>query len=212
VDLGTCLASRDRERGPCRERRELMAEAGITGLLQEWRGGDQSALDDLVPLVHDELRRLARRQMRRERRDHTLQTSALINEAYLRLAGVRRMHWRDRTHFFAMASRLMRRVLVDHARGRRYLKRGGDGRKVALDEIVDVAAEPQRDLVALDAALSALEALDARKSRVVELRFFGGLTVEETADVLRVHPDTVTRDWRFAKAWLLRQLRGSATA
>jgi RNA polymerase sigma factor (TIGR02999 family) len=186
-----------------------MRSRPITGLLQEWTAGDESALADLVPLVHGELRRLAHRQMRRERPDHTLQTSAVINEAYLRLRGVSRVRWRDRAHFFAMAARLMRRVLIDHARGRRYLKRGGAVRKISLEQIADVAPEPGRDLVALDAALSELEALDARKSRVVELRFFGGLTVEETADALGVSADTVMRDWRLAKAWLLRQLTGS---
>jgi RNA polymerase sigma factor (TIGR02999 family) len=188
-----------------------MTSRPITGLLQAWTAGDQSALADLVPIVHDELRRLARRHMRRERPDHTLQTSALINEAYLRLRGVHRVRWRDRAHFFAMAARLMRRVLIDHARGRRYLKRGGALPAIPLDEVADVAPdEPGRDLVALDAALSQLEALDSRKSRVVELRFFGGLTVEETADALKVSPETVMRDWRMAKAWLLRQLSGSA--
>jgi RNA polymerase sigma factor (TIGR02999 family) len=189
-----------------------MTSRTITGLLQEWTAGDESALADLVPIVHGELRRLARRQMRRERPDHTLQTSALINEAYLRLRGVRRMEWRDRAHFFAMAARLMRRVLIDHARGRSYLKRGGAARTLSLDEVDDIATEPGRDLVALDAALSELETLDTRKSRVVELRFFGGLTVEETADVLEVSVDTVMRDWRLAKAWLLHRLTGSGAA
>jgi RNA polymerase sigma factor (TIGR02999 family) len=181
----------------------------ITGLLHQWTDGDESALADLLPIVDGELRRLARRQMRRERPDHTLQTSALINEAYLRLGGVRRMRWRNRAHFFAMAARLMRRVLVDHARRRGYLKRGGAARKVPLDEAAHVAVEPERDLMALDAALTALEAIDARKSQVVELRFFGGLTVKETADVLKISDDTVVRDWRLAKAWLLRAIRSA---
>jgi len=184
----------------------------VTGLLHDWTDGDEAALAELLPIVDGELRRLARRQMRRERPDHTLQTSALINEAYLRLGGVRRMHWRNRSHFLAMAARLMRRVLVDHARSRGYLKRGGAARKVSLDEAADVAVEPDRDFVALDAALTALEAIDARKSRVVELRFFGGLTVRETADVLGVSSDTVVRDWRLAKAWLLRALNGRSTS
>ena len=184
----------------------------ITGLLHDWTDGDHSALAALVPIVHGELRRLARRQMRAERPDHTLQTSALINEAYLRLPGVRRMHWRDRAHFFAMAARLMRRVLIDHARGRRYLKRGGGMRTVSLDEAGEIAAAPGRDLVALDAALSELEVVDARKSRVIELRFFGGLTIEEAADVLKVSPDTVMRDWRLAKSWLWRRLTASPTS
>ena len=178
----------------------------ITGLLHDWTDGDQSALAELVPIVHGELRRLARRQMRGERPDHTLQTSALINEAYLRLPGVRRMHWRDRAHFFAMAARLMRRVLIDHARERRYLKRGGVARKVSLDEAGEIAAEPGRDLLALDAALSELEAVDARKSQVIELRFFGGLSIEETAEALGISPATVKRDWTTAKAWLHHEL------
>jgi RNA polymerase sigma-70 factor, ECF subfamily len=195
----------------------------ITDLLRDWNNGDESALAELVPIVHGELRRLARRQMHRERPDHTLQTSALINEAYLRLPGVRRMQWRDRAHFFAMAARLMRRVLIDHARGRRYLKRGGVARKVPLDDAGQISLPPSageapwsrkpgRDLEALDVALAELEAVDARKSAVIELRFFGGLTIEETADVLKLSPDTVMRDWRLAKAWLLRRLKERPTS
>jgi len=189
-------------------RRELATDdrIAVTGLLQDWTDGDEAALAELLPIIDGELRRLARRQMRRERPDHTLQTSALINEAYLRLGGVRRMHWRNRAHFLAMAARLMRRVLVDHARSRGYLKRGGAARKVSLDEAVDVAVEPDRDFVALDAALTALEAIDARKSRVVELRFFGGLSMEETAKVLGVSVRTAHSDWAFARAWLYRAL------
>jgi len=179
----------------------------VTGLLLAWREGDERALERLIPLVHEELHRLARRHMRGERGDHTLQTTALINEAYLRLVDVRRLQWRDRAHFFAMAARLMRRVLVDHARARRSLKRGGGAPALSLDEAPAVARERERDLVALDDALKALETVDRRKSQVIELRFFGGLSVDETAEVLQVSGDTVMRDWRLAKAWLLRELR-----
>jgi len=178
----------------------------VTRLLSAWAAGDESALERLVPVVHRELRRLARLHMRRERAGHTLQTTGLINEAYLRLVDVRRIQWRDRAHFFAMSSRLMRRVLVDHARARGYLKRGGGVRRVSLDEAPDIAVERGRDFVALDEALAALERIDPRKSRVVEMRFFGGLSVEETAGVLKVSADTVMRDWRLAKAWLLREM------
>jgi RNA polymerase sigma factor (TIGR02999 family) len=181
----------------------------VTRLLRAWTGGDPAALDPLIDLVHGELRRMARRHMRRERADHTLQTSALINEAYVRLVDIRRVQWQDRAHFFAMAARLMRRILVDHARARGYLKRGRGVRKVSFDEAPEVAAERGHDLVALDDALKALEAVDARKSQVIELRFFGGLSVEETAEALKVSPDTVMRDWRLAKAWLLRELKAS---
>jgi RNA polymerase sigma factor (TIGR02999 family) len=179
----------------------------ITRLLLAWKEGHEAALEQLVPLVHDQLRRLARRQMRRERPDHTLQTTALINEAYLRLVDVRRVQWQDRAHFFAMAARLMRRVLVDHARARSYLKRGGAARRMSLDVAADVPCERGSDLVALDDALTTLEGIDSRKSQVIELRFFGGLSVGETAVVLRVSPDTVMRDWRLAKAWLMRELK-----
>ena len=186
------------------------SSAQVTRLLLAWSGGDEAALGQLVPLVHAELRRIARRHLRGERPGHTLQTHALINEAYMRLVDIRRVRWHDRGHFFAIASRLMRRVLVDHARSRGYQKRGGGVNKLSLDETPDVSAGRTRDLVALDDALNALEEVDARKSQVIELRFFGGLSVQETADVLKVSPDTVMRDWRLAKAWLLRELRGSA--
>jgi len=179
----------------------------VTRLLLAWRAGDQSALDELMPLVHDELRRRARRHMRGERVDHTLQTTALINEAYLRLVDIRQVQWEDRAHFFAMAARLMRRILIDHARARGYLKRGGGVQKIPLDDAPVIGQERRRDLVALDEALKALEVVDERKSRVIELRFFGGLGVKETAEVLQVSPDTVMRDWRLAKAWLLRELK-----
>ena len=167
------------------------------------------ALERLIPLVDADLRRLARRYMSRERRDHTLQTTALLNEAFLRLYGARRLRWRDRVHFRGICARLMRRVLVDHARSRRYQKRGGAVRRVALDEGIALSPEPAVDLLELDRALEALARIDARKSRVIELRFFGGLSVEETAEVLHVSSETVKRDWRLAKLWLLRELAGS---
>jgi RNA polymerase sigma-70 factor (ECF subfamily) len=163
-----------------------------------------------VPLVHGELRRLARREMNRERSGHTFQTTDLVNEAYLRLIDVSRVKWQDRAHFFAMSSRLMRRILVDHARARKSRKRGGGASPVALDETLIVSADRGADLVALDDALQALAEVDVRKSQVVELRFFGGLTAEETAEALGVSIDTVRRDWRLARAWLQRELAGSA--
>jgi RNA polymerase sigma factor (TIGR02999 family) len=177
-----------------------------TALLLAWGRGDRDALDQLIPLVHDELRLLARRHLRRERAGHTLQATALVNEAYLRLIEVKQVRWQNRAHFFAMASRMMRRVLVDSARARGYKKRGGGAERVSLDEALLVSKEPAQDLVALDDALSALAAVDVRKSQVVEMRFFGGLSVDETAGVLGVSPDTVMRDWRLAKVWLLREL------
>lgn len=180
----------------------------VTDLLVAWRQGDEEALRQLVPLVHGELRRLARRQMGRERVAHTLQTTALVNEAYLRLVRLDRMRWQDRTHFFAMAARLMRRILVDHARAHGYEKRGGGLRPVPIDEALAVGVAPDMDLVALDAALERLATVDPRKARVVELRFFGGLTVAEAADALSVSVETIARDWRLAKVWLLRELGG----
>ena len=177
----------------------------FTALLTAWSGGDESALRELMPLVEAELRNLARRLMRGERGGHTLQTTALVNEAYLRLVDVTRVRWEDRAHFFAMSARLMRRILVDHARSRAYFKRGGGARHVSLDEAL-VGAGKGADLVALDDALAALALIDERKSQVVELRFFGGLTVDETAETLHISPETVARDWRFAKTWLLREL------
>ena len=179
-----------------------------TELLLAWSAGDQEAFDLLVPLVHDELRRLARGYMARERPDHTLQASGLVNEAYMRLIELKRMRWQNRAHFFAMSARVMRRILVDAARARRNEKRGGGAPRVSLDEALLVAPEKGQDLVALDVALSALETLHPRKSQVVELRFFGGLSLEETAEALHVSVDTVKRDWRFAKLWLLSELAG----
>jgi RNA polymerase sigma-70 factor, ECF subfamily len=184
------------------------SSAVVTELLRAWRAGDDRALEQLTPLVEAELRRLARGYMRRERRDHTLQTTALVNEALLRLMGARRVRWQDRAHFLGISARLMRRVLVDHARSRGYRKRGGGAQRVTLSEGLVTSPEPSLDVVALDRALEALAAVDVRKGRVIELRFFGGLSVEETAEVLHVSPDTVKRDWRLAKLWLLRQLEG----
>jgi RNA polymerase sigma-70 factor, ECF subfamily len=182
--------------------------SAVTELLVAWGGGDDSALEQLMPLVHAELYRLARREMRGERDGHTLQTTALVNEAYLRLVKLTGVTWNDRMHFFAMSARLMRRILVDHARSRRYLKRGGGAALLAFDEGLTIGIQPGPDLVALDDALQALAVLDARKSQVVELRFFGGLSVDETAAALNVSSGTVMRDWRLAKAWLLKQLDG----
>lgn len=180
----------------------------VTRLLIDWRNGDQAALERLIPLVHEELRRVARRHMAHERPGHTLQATALVNEAYVRLIDIKQVKWQDRAHFFAMSSRLMRRVLVDFARSKGYQKRGAGAQKVSLDEALIVSAEPGADLVALDDALDALTLFDARKAQVVEMRFFGGLSVEETAEALKVSVDTVMRDWKLAKAWLLRELAG----
>jgi RNA polymerase sigma factor (TIGR02999 family) len=178
----------------------------VTELLLAWGRGDRSALDELMPLVHQELRRLARSQMRGERDNHTLQTTALVNEAFLRLIDLRRIQWQDRAHFLALSARLMRRVLVDHARSRKYQKRGGGAAIVALDDVLVGPRERGADLVALDDALEELARVDPRKSQVVELRFFGGLSVEETAEALSVSAETVMRDWRLAKVWLLREI------
>jgi RNA polymerase sigma factor (TIGR02999 family) len=180
----------------------------VTELLREWGDGNDGALEQLTPLVEAELRRLARGYMGRERRGHTLQTTALVNEAFLRLTDARHVRWQDRAHFLGISARLMRRVLVDHARTRGYRKRGGGAQRVTLSEGLVTSPEPALDVIALDRALEALEAVDVRKTRVIELRFFGGLSVEETAEVLHVSPDTVKRDWRLAKLWLLRQLEG----
>lgn len=191
-----------------RNRRDSPARSrpNITELLLAWGRGDRSALDDLAPLVHAELRRLARHQMRSERSNHTLQTTALVNEAFLRLIDLRRISWQDRAHFLALSARLMRRILVDYARTRNFQKRGGTVPTVAFDEALVASPERGADLVALDDALEDLARVDARKSQIIELRFFGGLTVEETAETLRVSPETVLRDWRLAKVWLLREM------
>ena len=175
---------------------------GVTQLLTAWGDGDQAALDRLVPLVHQELRRLARSQMRRERQAHTLQTTALVNEAYLRLVDQKNVRWQNRSHFFAIAAQLMRRILVDYARGRQYQKRGGGAIQVSLAHAESLSDESTPDLVALDEALQDLAKVDERRSKVVELRFFGGLSIEETAEILKISPTTVERDWTIAKAWL----------
>jgi RNA polymerase sigma-70 factor, ECF subfamily len=179
----------------------------FSALLRAWSGGDQSALDKLIPLVHDELHRLAHSYMRRERAGHTLQTTALVNEAYLRLVDAKLVQWQDRAHFFGIAAKLMRRILVDFARSRGYQKRGGRLRKVSLDEALLVASGPQEDLVRLDDALKTLEEFDPRKARVVELRYFGGLSVDETEEVLKVSGITVMREWNMARLWLLKELK-----
>jgi RNA polymerase sigma factor (TIGR02999 family) len=196
---------------PPEEHMTTPSPGGATELLRAWSRGDDGALERLTPLVEAELRRLARGYMRRERRGHTLQTTALVNEAFLRLTDARSVGWQDRAHFLGIAARLMRRVLVDYARARGYRKRGGEACRVTLDEGLVASPERQLDVVALDRALEALAAVDARKSRVIELRFFGGLSVEETATVLHVSSDTVKRDWRLAKLWLLRELEGEAS-
>jgi RNA polymerase sigma-70 factor (ECF subfamily) len=183
------------------------AVGDVSKLLLAWSAGNQSALDRLTPIVYEELRRLARRYMRAERAGHSLQTTALVNEAYMRLVDYKRMQWQNRAHFFAVAAQLMRRILVEHAR-RRSLKRGGDLRHVSLDEATVAGIGRGKNLVALDDALNALARLDPRKVQVVEMRFFGGLSVDETAEVLKVSPVTVMRDWNTAKAWLQRELAG----
>ena len=184
----------------------------VTKLLQAWGQGKDAALDELLPLVHVELRRLARRHMFGERPGHTLQTTALVNEAYLRLVNSRKVNWQNRAHFFAISAQLMRRILVDYARARGYQKRGGGVPKVTLDKGLLGPEEKGHGLVALDDALKTLAGVDPRKGKVVELRFFGGLTAEETAEVLKVSPDTVLRDWRLAKAWLAREMGKSEIA
>jgi RNA polymerase sigma factor (TIGR02999 family) len=178
----------------------------VTRLLKAWSTGDEAALAKLTPLVYRQLREIARRYMAGERDGHILQTTALVHEAYVRLVDCGRVNWQDRAHFFAVSAQLMRRILIDFARSRGYLKRGGDVPHISLEEVPSVSNEPDVNLVALDDALKALAALDERKSKVVELKFFGGLNVEETAEVLRVSSDTVMRDWKLAKIWLLREL------
>jgi RNA polymerase sigma-70 factor, ECF subfamily len=178
----------------------------ITELLQAWRQGDEHALEKLTPQVYRELHRAAKRCMRVERDGHSLQTTGLINELYLRLTDLKRVDWQSRAHFFALCARQMRRILTDQARARQSHKRGGGAQPVSLDAAPPVSAQPYPEVLAVDGALNALAKFDARKCQVVELRFYGGLTVEETAEVLKVSPDTVVRDWKLAKAWLLREL------
>ena len=182
----------------------------VTVLLQAWNEGDPSAPEKLAPLIYAELRKLARRSMRKENAQHTLETGALINEAYLRLADWKNARWENRAHFYGVASQIMRRVLVDHARAHGYQKRGGGARPISLDEAVVASPERGRDLIALDEALERLSKRHPRKGKVVELRFFGGLSVEETAAVLNVSPFTVIRDWNFVKAWLSREIKAAA--
>jgi RNA polymerase sigma factor (TIGR02999 family) len=183
------------------------ADTDVTALLRAWSDGDQDALQALTPIVYEELRRLARHYMRRERSGHSLQATALVNEAYMRLADYTRMQWQDRAHFFAVSAQVMRRILVDHAR-RHNVKRGGGVQHVSLDEVVVVApgVDGETDLVALDQALTGLTRIDSRKAQIVEMRFFGGLTVEEIGEVLKVSTGTIKRDWRAAKAWLYQEL------
>ena len=181
----------------------------ITQLLAEWSEGNQAALDKLYPLVYNELRRLAHGYLRRERKGHTLQTTALINEAYLRLVDQKRVHWANRSHFFAISAQIMRRILIDHARRYDYAKRGGGAQRISLDEAAVVAKERARELLMLDEALNGLAKIDPRRGRVVELRYFGGLNNEEIAAVLKISENTVTRDWNMARAWLYQELSGS---
>jgi RNA polymerase sigma factor (TIGR02999 family) len=178
----------------------------VTQLLRAWNEGEQSALEKLIPIVYNELHRMAQRYMAHERPTHTLQTTAMVNEAYLRLVDSTQASWHDRAHFFAVCAQLMRRILVDWARSRQAKKRGGEVRHLELEEALVVAEAPGVDFVALDDALKALAAMDLRKSQIVELRFFGGLSVEEAAEVLKVSPETVMRDWKLAKGWLRREL------
>jgi RNA polymerase sigma factor (TIGR02999 family) len=178
----------------------------MTQLLLDCSNGDKAAIDKLMPLVYDELRKLAHYHMGREHPGHTLQTSALVNEAYLRLIDQRSVQWQNRAHFFGIASQMMRRILVDHARARQYAKRGGGAHRVSLDEALLVCEERLAEVVALDDALSSLAEIDERKGQIVEMRFFGGLSIEETAEVLAVSPGTVMRDWTLAKAWLHREI------
>lgn len=183
----------------------LQPSKGISVLLREWSNGDRKALDQLIPLVYEQLHSLAHRYLRRENSAGTLQTTALVNEAYLQLVNVQEIEWKDRAHFFAISAKLMRRILVDLARSRRYEKRGGKVQRVTFKEAAFVSRD--LDFVQLDDALNALAEFDSRKARVVELRFFGGLSVKESAEILQVSPDTVKRDWRLAKVWLLGELK-----
>ena len=179
----------------------------ITGLLIDWSNGNQAALEKLLPLVEKELRRIAHAYMRRESPDHTLQTTALVNEAYLKLIDQKKTHWQNRAHFFGIAAQIMRRILLNYARDQHRQKRGGNAVQVSLSDVSIVSLEKTGELIALDEALNRLALIDERKSRVVELRYFGGLDVDETAEVLKVAPITVMRDWKFARAWLLKEIR-----
>jgi len=178
----------------------------VSQLLQDWSNGDQAALDKVMPVVYQELHRMAHHYMRKERAGHTLQTTALVNEAYLRLADYKKMRWQSRAHFFAVAAQVMRRILVEQARSKKFAKRGGGAQQISLDETALVSAGRSAEVIAVDEALTDLESWDPRKGRIVELRFFGGLSIEETAEVLKVSPTTVQREWRSAKAWLHRAI------
>lgn len=182
----------------------------VTQLLVAWSNGDQVARDELMSVVYEELHRLAHHYMRRESSGHTLQTSALVNEAFLKLVDQRNVHWQNRAHFFGIAAQMMRRILVDYARHRHYAKRGGGMREMSLDEALIVSDERSTEVVALDETLERLAKFDPRKSQIVEFRFFGGLSIEETAEVLAVSPGTVMRDWTLAKAWLRREMSSDA--
>ena len=182
----------------------------VTELLARWRSGDQNALDALMPLVYSELRQLAQHYLRRERSDHTLQSTALVHEAYMRLAGQNPPQWQNRAHFFGIAAHLMRQILVEHARGHGAAKRGGGATRMALDESLAIAKQKDVDVIVLDKALEELSELDAQQGRIVELRFFGGLTIEDTSEVLGISPATVKREWVTARAWLFRAMTGEA--
>jgi RNA polymerase sigma-70 factor, ECF subfamily len=184
--------------------------SNVTELLESWREGDPSALHRLTPLIYGELRRIAHRYTQREAPGHTLQTTALVNEAYVRLAKQEKANWQDRKHFFAATAQVMRHILIDHARRRRYGKHGGDLQRIPLDDALQISEQRAAELIALDEALSELKELDARKHRVVEMRYFGGLSLEETATALDVSEMTVRRDWRAAKAWLYRRVNGES--
>ena len=197
--------------GAQQPRTSAPASAEVTQLLRAWREGDKQALESLTPLVYQDLRRVARRHLRSERAGHSLQTTALVNEAYMRLVDYKRMDWQDRAHFLAVSAQLMRRILVEHAR-RRNLKRGGGVRHISLEQAPEIASVRSKDLIALDEALKELARMDPRKAQVVELRYFGGLRVEETAEALGISAVTAIRDWTSAKAWLYRELSAEASA
>ena len=183
----------------------------VTQLLKAWSAGDEQSLETLTPLVYEQLRRVAQRHMANERPGHILQTTALVHELYLRLVDCRQTNWQDRAHFFAVSAQLMRRILIDFARSRRYQKRGGGAVPASLNEALTICNQPDSNLLALDDALQLLASVDPRKSRIVELKFFGGLSIDETAEVLRVSAETVVRDWRLSKSWLLRQMTGGTS-
>lgn len=186
---------------------DKLTKQHITAKLQSWNSGNKSAAEELMPLVYDELHRVAANYLRKERSDHTLQPTALVNEAYLKLVDISSVEWNDRAHFFAVSSNVMRRILVDYARAQKTDKRGGDAKKVDLDEAISFSKEKEIDLLALNDALERLEEIDERQSRIVEMRFFGGLSVEETAEVLKVSKRTIKREWAMAKAWLFQQMK-----